>query len=59
MNVMVVDFNTYRLGMAQKLGADVVLSPDDPGLDAEVQSWTEAFGLDAVYESAGEEAAAE
>ena len=51
--VIVVEGLVYRQNKAIELGADLVLSPDDPELRKKIDSYTNGFGVDACLETAG------
>ena len=51
--VIVSDLNTHRLRQAQKLGADVVVSPDDANLASVVEAQTQGHGADVSFEVVG------
>lgn len=53
--VLAIDPNQYRLNMAQRLGADLIVDPHERSVIAAVADWTHGKGLDAAFECAGNE----
>lgn len=51
--VIVSDVNPYRLGIAQKLGADYILNPKDVDVVSKVKDLTKGVGADIVLEMSG------
>jgi len=51
------DLSDYRLGLASKMGADVVLNPTRDDVVARVLEGTQGVGVDVVLEMSGSEAA--
>ncbi len=46
--VAVIDLNNYRLNIAKKLGAELVLNPSDADILDEIDNWTGGYGADCV-----------
>jgi len=55
--LFVSDLSDYRLGLASKMGADVVLNPTRDDVVARVLEGTQGVGVDVVLEMSGSEAA--
>jgi len=55
--IIVAEINDYRLEMAGKVGADLVINPNEEDLVAKVQSVTGGIGVDVVLEMSGAESA--
>lgn len=55
--VIAVEPLEHRRAAAQRLGADVVLSPDSPDLAAGIAAATDGRGVDVVFEAAGNDGA--
>ena len=51
--VIAVDKNEFRLGVAQRLGADAIVNPDHESLREVVRSETGGRGADIVFEAVG------
>ncbi len=51
--IIVSDLNPHRLRQAQKLGADVIVSPDSADLSAVVEAETNGRGADVSFEVVG------
>jgi L-iditol 2-dehydrogenase len=51
--VIVSDINVYRLNIAKKLGADIILNPTTSNLKDVVFSETESKGADVTFEAVG------
>jgi len=57
--VAVIDLNEYRLQMARRLGADLVLNPQGDVVQGTLAEWTQGQGIDAAFECAGTQVVAE
>jgi len=55
--IFVTDINDYRLGLAQKMGADVMLNPNRDDVVQQVMEATNGEGVDVVLEMSGNESA--
>lgn len=55
--LFVSDLSDYRLGLASRMGADVVLNPTRDDVVARVLEGTQGVGVDVVLEMSGSEAA--
>jgi alcohol dehydrogenase len=53
--VIVVDVEAYRLAMARRLGADVVIDPSSEDVRVRIRELTEGWGADYVIEAVGKQ----
>ena len=51
-----IDLNAYRLDLALRLGADVVINPSQLDVVSALADWTHGEGLDIAYECVGHQA---
>jgi propanol-preferring alcohol dehydrogenase len=54
-SVAVVDVSDYRLSMAQRLNADLVLNPSKQKINEAIMDWTDGRGLDVGFDCVGSE----
>jgi erythritol/L-threitol dehydrogenase len=51
--LIAIDTKNYRLDLAKKLGADLVINPQEEDAAARVKSLTEGYGCDVFIEASG------
>ncbi len=55
--IIATEINEYRLQLAKKLGADIIINPKEENVVKQVMTQTEGLGIDVVLEMSGSPAA--